>query len=50
LGVRFPADVAPEKWLLARHRGSNRLPEERKTDAETSGRVADSKTKERIFF
>jgi len=49
LGVRFLADIAPEKWLLTRHRGSNRLPEERKTDAETSRRVTNGKAKERFF-
>ncbi len=45
LWVRFPADDAPEKWLLTRHRGSNRLPEERKTEAETSCLPADGKAK-----
>jgi len=49
LVVRFLADIAPGKWLLTRHRGSNRLPEERKTDAETSGRATNGKTKERVF-
>ena len=38
-----------KEWLLARHRGSNRPPEERKTDAETSDPAADGKTKERYF-
>jgi len=45
--VRFPADVAPGEWLLARHRGANRLPEERKTEAEASPRPTDDKAKQR---
>jgi hypothetical protein len=50
LMVRFPADVAPEKWLLAEHRGSNRLPEERKTETEISSPAANDKAKNAVFL
>ncbi len=33
--VRFPSAIAPERGNTDRHRGANRLPAKRKTDAET---------------
>jgi hypothetical protein len=46
--VRFLPAIAPED-KTDRHRGANRLPVERKTDAETSPEAARGKAKSRKF-
>lgn len=44
--VRFPSAIAPESGMTDRHRGANRLPAKRKTDAQTSWANCHSKTKQ----
>jgi hypothetical protein len=45
--VRFPSAIAPESGNTDRHRGANRLPAKRKTDAQTKVIAHHSKIKQR---